>query len=351
MQNYGVLKGSAVAYKRDDDQDPHSELLMSVDGVSYRVAINVRSSRGPVQKRLVEYLVVQDLNHPVVDRARALPEGWNPITGTPAETAAIDYIRSNLFRPKDFKPLVHTKPGPSNDLFEHVEDLLHRAIDDDGAVVYAFGERWGPEANKKDQYFRFKPGNGVHLIHMNQGGAGDDGGRYRDGALLVDFPTSGITHALFLKFQNQVWHTKGERALPIASAPAVPELAIPDAGPIQPWAIVPEDSPSHLAAIISAMVNPRGSDRGGESVTILNISADSLDLDGWALRDERGRRQTISGILPPSETFTIALDGTSLRLNNTGGTITLLDGRGLKVDGVAYTAAQAQVEGRPVVFN
>jgi len=35
----------------------------------------------------------------------------------------------------------------------------------------------------------------------------------------------------------------------------------------------------------------------------------------------------------------------------TGGTITLLDARGLKVDGVAYTAAQAQVEGRPVVFN
>lgn len=222
MQNYGVLKGSAIAYKRDDDQDPHSELLMSVDGVSYRVAINVRSSRGPVQKRLVEYLVVEDLNHPVVDRARALPEGWNPITGSPAETAAIDYIRGNLFRPKDLKPLVHTKPGPNNDLFERVEDLLHRAIDDDGAVAYAFGERWSPEANKKDQYFRFKPGNGVHLIHMNQGGAGDDGGRYRDGALLVDFPASGITHALFLKFQNQVWHTSGERALPIASAPAAP---------------------------------------------------------------------------------------------------------------------------------
>jgi uncharacterized protein YukJ len=351
MQNYGVLKGSAIAYKRDDDQDPHSELLMSVDGISYRVAINVRSSRGPVQKRLVEYLVVEDLNHPVVDRARALPEGWNPITGSPAETAAIDYIRGNLFRPKDLKPLVHTKPGPNNDLFERVEDLLHRAIDDDGAVVYAFGERWGPEANKKDQYFRFKPGNGVHLIHMNQGGAGDDGGRYRDGALLVDFPASGITHALFLKFQNQVWHTSGERALPIASAPAVPALAIPDVGSIQPWAIVPADSPSHLAAILSAMVNPRRSDRGGESVTILNISADSLDLAGWALRDERGRRQMISGTLAPSEALTIALDGTSLLLSNTGGTITLLDARGLKVDGVAYTAAQAQVEGRPVVFN
>jgi len=32
-------------------------------------------------------------------------------------------------------------------------------------------------------------------------------------------------------------------------------------------------------------------------------------------------------------------------------TITLLDDHGWKVDGVAYTAAQAGVEGRPVVFN
>jgi len=124
-----------------------------------------------VKKRLVDYLIVQDLNHPVVDRARALPEGWTEIKGAPAETTAIDYIRSNLFRPKDLKPLIHTKPGPNNDLFERVEDLLQRAINDDQAMVYAFGERWGPEATKKDQYLQFKPGNGVHLIHMNQSGS------------------------------------------------------------------------------------------------------------------------------------------------------------------------------------
>jgi hypothetical protein len=42
MKTYGVLKGSAMAYRRDNDQDPHSELLMSVDGVSLRIAIIVR---------------------------------------------------------------------------------------------------------------------------------------------------------------------------------------------------------------------------------------------------------------------------------------------------------------------
>ena len=34
-----------------------------------------------------------------------------------------------------------------------------------------------------------------------------------------------------------------------------------------------------------------------------------------------------------------------------GGTITLLDAQSLKVDGVAYTRADAQTEGRPVVFR
>lgn len=351
MKNYGVLKGSAIAFKRDDDQDPHSEVLMSAKGESFRIAINVRSSRGPVKKRLVEYVMVQDLNHPVVERARTLPEGWNTIVGASHETAAIDYIRGNLFRPKDLKPLIHTKPGPNNDLFERVEDLIQRAIEDQEAVVYAFGERWGPEETEKDQYFQFKPGNGVHLIHMNQGGAGDDGGRFRDGALLVDFPRSGQTNALFLKFQNQVWHTGGERALPIAGAPSVPEMAIPESDPINPWVVVSEDSPSHLAMIIAAMVNPIGSDRGRESVTILNTSSTPLDLSGWSLMDERERRQTLSGSVAPSEAITVTLSGGDLRLNNKGGTITLLDGRDLKVDGVAYTAAQAEVEGRPVVFR
>jgi uncharacterized protein YukJ len=351
MKNYGVLKGAAVAYKRDNDEDPHSELLLSVDGVSYRVAINVRSSRGPIRKRLIEYLILHDLNHPIVDRARALPQGWNELPQGSSRSPAIDYIRGNLFRATDMRPIVHTKPGPNNDLFERVEDLLQRAIDDPDAVVYAFGERWGPETTIKDEYFFFKPGNGVHLIHMNQGGAGDSGGRFRDGALLVDFPGSGITTALFLKFQNQVWHTSGPRALPIAGAPAVAEIPIPETGEISPWKELADDSPYRLARIVAAMVNPGGADRGAESVTILNSSDRDLDLTGWTLRDEQERSEALAGSVRPGEAITLPLGGSGARLSNEGGTITLLDRRALKVDGVAYTRAEAQQEGRPVIFS
>jgi uncharacterized protein YukJ len=350
MKNYGVLKGKALKYARDNDTDPHSELLMDVGGVEFRIAINVRSSRGPVEKRLIEYLIEHDIKHPVVDHARKLPIGWNNLKDGDHDEAAIDYIRSNIFRATEMKPITHFKPGDHNDLFDYVEDLLQRAINDQQAVVYAFGERWGPEQTKQDQYFDFLPGNGVHLIHMNQGGAGDGNGTYRDGALVIDFVGSGSAAGLFLKFQNQGWHTDERDATPITDAPAVPVIPIPDTGPVQPWPVVAPDSPYHLARIVAAMVNPSGEDPGLESVTVLNISEQTLDLTGWQILDRNDKADTISGTIEPGYASVFRLTGAGAQLSNKGGTITLLDSRGLKVDGVAYTEDAAKPVGKPVVF-
>jgi uncharacterized protein YukJ len=350
MKNYGVLKGKAIAYKRDNDADPHSELLMDVEGKSFRIAINVRSSRGPVQSRLIEYLIIHDIKHTVVNHARNLPFGWNSLEDGVNDGAAIDYIRSNMFRATDMKPITHFAPGPNNDLFEHVEDLLQRAIAENDAIVYAFGEKWGPENDKKDQYFGFLPGNGVHLIHMNQGGAGDDGGTFHDGALIIDFPGSQTATALFLKFQNQIWHTSEDGGVPIDGAPTVPVVPIPDTGTVDPWPVVAPDSPYHQARIIAAMVNPRGDDPGREFVTILNTSSNDLDLTGWKILDQHDKAETIGGKIEPGHATVFKLSGANAQLSNKGGTITLLDSRGLKVDGVAYTKEAAAINGKPVVF-
>jgi uncharacterized protein YukJ len=351
MKNYGVLKGKAVQYKRDDDQDPHSELLMKVNGESFRIAINVRSSRGPREKRLIEYLILNDIKHPIVDRARELPEGWNDLKDGVKDGAAIDYIRSNIFRATDMKPIVHTQPGPNNDLFERVEDLLERAINEDGAIVYAFGERWGPEVGEPDTYFNFEPGNGTHLIHMNQGGKGDGESTFRDGALVIDFPKSGTAAALFLKFQNQVWHTDEQTAAPIDGAPAVPVIPIPDSGTIEPWPVVATDSPYHLARIVAAMVNPHRDHPKHEFVTILNISAQTLELTNWQILDQLDKSEPISGSIEPGLAMTFPLSGSGAQLSNKGGTITLLNSQGLKVDGVAYTKEDAKTQGKPVFFS
>jgi uncharacterized protein YukJ len=58
-------------------------------------------------------------------------------------------------------------------------------------MVYAFGERWGPEPDNRDQYFGFKPGNGIHDIHMNQGNSEEfmkNDGVWQDGGMLLHFP-------------------------------------------------------------------------------------------------------------------------------------------------------------------
>jgi hypothetical protein len=53
--------------------------------------------------------------------------------------------------------------------------------------------------------------------------------------------------------------------------------------------------------------------------------------------------------LPAGDALRIRL-GPPVALGNSGGLITLLNPDGLKVDGVAYTKAQATPEGRSLIF-
>lgn len=195
-------------------------------------------------------------------------------------------------------PIVHTKSGPDNDLFEKVEGLIERAITST-AIVYAYGGKWGPEPQKPDAYFDFLPGNGIHLIHMNQGDQENPNGKYQDGALFVEF-ASGETAGLFLKFQNQTWHTGEDFGDPLPDAPRVPPIEPPPSGPIEPWPVLPPNSPYHMARIVGALVNPKGVDPGLERVTIFNTSDRDLNLEGWQILDRNDRAERLHGQLPMS---------------------------------------------------
>lgn len=342
--SYGVLKGRISAFCRDDDADPHSELLMVACDEKNRIAINVRSSRGPTAQRLVEFVLLDDVHHPVIDHVRSLKEGWTELHGN----QGVDYIRNNMFRAEDMRPLIHTQPGPDNDLFEKVEALAQHAKSS-GAMVYAFGQKWGPEPTRPDQYFKFVPGNGTHMIHMNQGDRQTKNAKYQDGALFVDY-ADGRTSGLFIKFQNQAWHTSEDNGDPIEGPFSAEPIRVGPEEEVKPWAVVPETSPYHLARIVGALVNPGGIDKGKEKVTIFNTSDDIINLKGWKILDAQDREESLSGSIPPAEALTVVLCGDRALLGNAGGTITLLDPRGLKVDGVAYSKKDAQREGRPLVF-
>jgi uncharacterized protein YukJ len=332
LARYGVLAGRVVGRRSEGGSDtPHYQVHVDGGGVEFRVAVNVLSQQSPSE---LLYLADEAFRHPVVQELPSVAEGFTPLPSTPGGLA-LDFIRANLFDRELLRPVPDTVPGPDNDLADKLDHFVGRAEADPAARVYAFGQRWGPEPSTPDKVFGFAPGNGVHDIHMNQGNSqrfrGDDG-VWQDGGLLLHYPAQQQWVAIFLAFQSQAWHTDDQtgHALP-GPAPGEPE-------------------PDHTVRIVAALVNPPGPAPEAETVTLLNASPEDVDLAGWAIADREKRRLVLDGgVLPAGEAIRI-LVVPPVQLGNRGGLITLLDPDGLKVDGVAYTKAQADTEGWSLVF-
>jgi uncharacterized protein YukJ len=336
LRSYGVLKGKAIEVRLGAGQSPHYQVRLVDDDADYRIAVNVKSQLPPSD---VEYIVAEHYDHPITAAVEPLPVGFTRLESKPG-TGALDFIRGNLFDRAQMRPLPFNVPGFDNDLNEKIDRVMQRAVADEAAVVYAFGERWGPEPRTKDKYFGFLPGNGIHDIHMNQGNAerfvGDDG-VYQDGGLLVHFPDQHEWTAVYLRFQSQSWHTDDRTGHAIT--PARPP------GPPEPPTT---DEPDRLVRIVAALVNATTSPEV-ELVTLLNTAPHDVNLDGWALVDTQKKRLPLAGALGAGATRTVRIQQ-PLALSNKGGIISLLDDRGLKVDGVSYTREQARHPGWTIVF-
>ncbi len=352
LRHYGVLKGRAINSRLGAGQSPHYQVHIVDDSTDYRIAINVKSKLSPSD---LGYLVDDWFSHPVTEFLKSLDAGFHELASAP-NTGAIDFIRGNLFDPLKMKPLPFSVPGPDNDLNEKIDAYVSRAIEDELATVYAFGERWGPEPNKKDKHFGFLPGNGIHDIHMNQGNSprfkGDDG-VWQDGALFIHFPEirSGSDDVVFgeqwvgvfLAFQSQVWHTDdiSGHALP-GFQPGLPGTSTTLPGGAEGDGRI---------RIVAALVNPAGHDVGLEAVTIINTTPDAIDLDSWSIADKHKQKTQLGNLsIAAGEAKLLTLSGDGAQLGNKGGIITLLDSAGVKVDGVSYTREQAAAQGRTIVF-
>ena len=175
---------------------------------------------------------------------------------------------------------------------------MARAIGDQTARVYAFGQRWGPEDGKPDKILGFQPGNGVHDIHMNQGSSGQlggDNGVWQDGGLILHIAREDRRVGIFLAFQGQAWHTDDTTGDAIGHAPP----------PAQEQAVV---------RIIGALVNPVGPAPEAESVLLVNASPDAVDLSGWRIADTAKKTCGVTGgPLAPGATLQVPLtDGVAL---------------------------------------
>ena len=228
---------------------------------------------------------------------------------------------------------------------------MQRAVADENALVYAFGERWGPETGEKDKYFGFLPGNGIHDIHMNQGNSGrfvGDDGVYQDGGLLVHFPdqhewvgdlpevpVAGLAH----RRQDRA-HDRRRRRLP---AP-IPRAPTPPPPPTADRRRAARPGPHRRGA------GQRGAIAGGR--------------DGHAAQHRAARRSISragrcstprrSACRSPARSRAGARAWSTIQqplaLSNKGGVITLIDDKGLKVHGVSYTKEQARNPGWTLVF-
>jgi uncharacterized protein YukJ len=209
LERYGVLKGRPVDRRLATDDSDHYQIRVDDGARDHRIAINVRGSSWP---SLVEYVLDTDFDHVLTGQVAALPPGLTLI----APGLGLDYVRQALFDRSHMRPLPATRAGPDNDLNEKIDSVVARAIAEPGAMLYAFGEPFGPDP-VTDRTFGFMPSCGMHDVHMNQGSPEGrfrgDNGLGQDGALLVSFP-QGRWSALFLKFQSQAWRTDDATAHP-----------------------------------------------------------------------------------------------------------------------------------------
>ena len=224
---YGVLKGTVTGHLRNADDD-HYQILVTAGSTMFRIAVNVKSTLKPPDLR---FQSTTSLPAAMTKEMTALPAGFKKVPSKPGGIAQ-DFVRGGIVKLDKFKVVPGDAPGKDNDLKDMMEGAVLKAIDEPGSVVYAFGARWGPEANKKDKYFKFLPGNGIHDIHMNQGNdkrfAKDDG-VYHDGCLIFEYPGSKY-RAFYLAFQSQSFdtddktgHTKPKGAPPTPPKPKKPK--------------------------------------------------------------------------------------------------------------------------------
>ena len=214
LSNYGVLKGTVIGHLRDADDD-HYQILVQAGKTLYRIAINVKSASPKAPSTLL-FTSLTALPKAYTNQLHALKIGHTKLSSK-KDGVALDFVRSGIIKTSTMKPLPSNVPGEDNDLKDLLETAVLKALQQAGSLIYALGAKWGPEKKKRDQYFKFSPGNGIHDIHMNQGNSGKykkDNGIYQDGALFLAYP-SGQWRGIFLAFQSQSFKTD-EKGNPVS---------------------------------------------------------------------------------------------------------------------------------------
>lgn len=88
--------------------------------------------------------------------------------------------------------------------------------------------------------------------------------------------------------------------------------------------------------IFSLLPNPEGEDEGREEITLLNRSKQSVELAGWSLRNQSGKRFDLRGAIKAGQKMTVRPAAGEMPLSNKGGTVELVDPQGKSRQAVSY---------------
>jgi uncharacterized protein YukJ len=345
LENYGILKAKPKDCKRGKGKSAHYQILVDDGKNEHRIAVNINSKVAPSE---LLYFADDNFSHPIIEKLVSLEMGYKSLDRSSRELR-LDYVRGGLFDTSKMVPLECDVPGPSNDLNELIQKYVEKAAAMDNGMLYAFGERWGPESFLPDSFFGFRPGSGIHDIHMNQGNSEkwqDDDAPYQDGGLLIHLPEEDRWVAIFLAFQSQCFNTDDMTG---HCLPDVPVQKVPETSSQTCEVGETESTEAGSVLIVGALVNPEGVDSGKESVTLFNASPKTIDLAGWSLKDASGRKSNIKGKIRAGSGTRILFSGKGVILSNGGGTISLYDNQGTFMHEVKYSSREVR-SGWTIVF-
>jgi uncharacterized protein YukJ len=331
LTGYGVLKAKPLKIRpfelelnENGKPETHLQILVEANNQNYRIAIDVYSQAEPPELR---YAIFNNFQNPgFTGRLLKLNQGIT-LKEEGLDTV-LDYQRDHLFDFHDMKT-AHVIGKGANELADYLDLYIEKAIASKDAMIYAFGQTWGPE-EKKDQYFDFTSW-GIHDIHMNQGNAGKwekENGTGQDGGFFIHIPNEkeGRWIAVFLAFQSQSFCTD--------------ESGNPKANP---------ELPADLSvAIAAALLNPC---KKGDlpTVSLINRSKIEVNLTGRYLSNDGGKtRVSLEGqTIPPGDILKVGFPN---RLSDNGGIIGLYKDEVNKLHEVSYAIDDYALAGCTTVF-
>lgn len=353
IRDYGVWKANPVCYSieyKEDDKSPHLSLFFSEEGLSphpdkkncqtsrknkeipglFRAAVNIKSG-DRAESRLTYWVNHNMKDHPIVNSLTDLSAGFHELDESESTPSGmrLDFIRSNLFSINTGRVLPHAEPGSDNDI-DVLEPEVQQAIEQE-ADIYMFGE---PFDDRK----------GIHNMHMNQGNVKRfqrDDGVFQDGGLLIHFPDSGKWVGLFMGFASQAVHTDDNTGRAITSETWGDYLETRQGDPE-----LTENSVSIDEASVPESDDPRAR---RPSVTLTNRNHQKMPLSSWKIQNSAGELQSLPRGAVLGAKYRQSFDIPNVHLSDLGDTLTLLNEKGLKIDGVSY-GSQHEGGRQPVVF-